>query len=316
MEARHRAASDSDKQEREQVASPYRASTVDKFGQRRHGQGRTHNQNADRQTDDSADFEEGGEVVARGQQQPDRQHRGDKAIAHQHPGELDAGKVKERRPGRAFRYPAAGDNGEHQEYQANHRHFANASRAQIANIDPHKQRQRNGKGHGIGSPRAVGQRFHHDHRQHREDDHHDHKGRHQGNHPGGRPHLLFHQFAQRTAVATGGDEQHHKVLHRPGQHHAGEDPDHPRQIAHLRGKHRAHQRPRAGDGGKMVSEQHFFVSRDIVEAIVMPHRGRHARRIDAEHGFGDIQAVKTIRDQINADCRDDNPQRVDLLTPV
>lgn len=48
----------------------------------------------------------------------------------------------------------------------------------------------------------------------------------------------------------------------------------------------------------------------------MPHRGRHARRVDAEHGFGDIQAIKTIRDQINADCRDDNPQRVDLLTPV
>ena len=34
--------------------------------------------------------------------------------------------------------------------------------------------------------------------------------------------------------------------------------DHPRQVAHLRGEHRAHQRPRAGNGGKMVTEQHFL----------------------------------------------------------
>ncbi len=47
----------------------------------------------------------------------------------------------------------------------------------------------------------------------------------------------------------------------------------------------------------------------------MPHRGRHPRRVNAEHGFSDIQAVETIRDQINADRGDDNPQRVYLLTP-
>ncbi len=45
----------------------------------------------------------------------------------------------------------------------------------------------------------------------------------------------------------------------------------------------------------------------------MPHRGRHPRRVNAEHGLA-IQAVETIRDQINADRGDDNPQRVYLLT--
>jgi hypothetical protein len=103
------------------------------------------------------------------------------------------------------------------------------------------------------------------------------------------------------------DEQHHKVLHRAGQHHPGEDPDHPRQIAHLRRQHRPHQRPRAGNRRKMVTEQHFFIGRDIIEAVVMPHGGRHARRVNRQHVFGDIEAVKTIGDQINADCRDDNP---------
>lgn len=108
------------------------------------------------------------------------------------------------------------------------------------------------------SPRTVGQRFHHDHRQDREDDDHDHKAGHQRQDASGWPHLLFNQFAKRAAIATGRNKQHHKVLYRPRQHHAGEDPDHPRQVAHLRGKHRAHQRPRAGNGGKMVTEQHFL----------------------------------------------------------
>lgn len=72
------------------------------------------------------------------------------------------------------------------------------------------------------------------------------------------PISFFNQFAKRTAIAAGRNKQHHKVLYRPSQHHAGEDPDHPRQVAHLRGEHRAHQRPRAGNGGKMVTEQHFL----------------------------------------------------------
>ncbi len=120
MEARDRATGDGDKQEREHVAGPDRAGAVDKLRHRRHGQGRTHNQNADRQPNDGADFQEGGEVVARGQQQPHRQYRRHKAIAHQHPGQLHTGIVKVRCPGRAFSHPAAGNNGEHQEEQPNH----------------------------------------------------------------------------------------------------------------------------------------------------------------------------------------------------
>ena len=38
----------------------------------------------------------------------------------------------------------------------------------------------------------------------------------------GRSHLLFNQFAKRTAIAAGRNKQHHKVLYRPSQHHAGE----------------------------------------------------------------------------------------------
>ena len=222
MEARNRPAGNGNKQEWEQVARPHRTGTVNEFGQRRHGQRWTHDQNAHRQADNGTNLQEGRQVVARRQQQPDRQHGGDKAITHQHPGQLYAGKVKVRCPGWAFSHPAAGNNGKHQEYQADNRHLTNATRTQIAQVNAHKDRQRDSERYGVGSPRAVGQCFHDDHRQHREDNHHDHKTGHQRNHTRRRAHLFFHQFAQGTAIATGGDKQHHKVLHRARQHHPGQ----------------------------------------------------------------------------------------------
>ncbi|MND90784.1 hypothetical protein D3C80_828780 [compost metagenome] len=119
MEARYRATGDGDKQEREHVTGPDRAGAVNKFGQRRHGQRRAHDQNTNRQADNCADFEEGREIIAWCQQQPDRQNRRHKTIAHQHPGQLYASKVKIRRPGWALCHPAARNNRKHQEEQAN-----------------------------------------------------------------------------------------------------------------------------------------------------------------------------------------------------
>ncbi len=239
METRDRTAGDGNKQEREQVTAPDRACTVNKLGQRRHGQRRTHDQNPYRQTNNGTDFQEGREIITRCQQQPHRQHSGDKAVSHQHPGQLYAGKVKVRCPGRAFSHPAAGNNSKHQEYQTDDRHFTNAARAQITQVNPHEDRQRDSKGDGVGSPRAVGQRFHDDHRQYREDNHHDHKTGHQRNDARCWAHLFFYQFAKGTTIATGRNKQHHKVLHCPRQYHPGKQPDHTRQIAHLRRQHRS-----------------------------------------------------------------------------
>ena len=197
METRDRTAGDGNKQEREQVTAPDRACTVNKLGQRRHGQRRTHDQNPYRQTNNGTDFQEGREIITRCQQQPHRQH------------------------------------------QTDDRHFTNAARAQITQVNPHEDRQRDSKGDGVGSPRAVGQRFHDDHRQYREDNHHDHKTGHQRNDARRWAHLFFHQFAKGTPIATGRNKQHHKVLHRPRQYHPGKQPDHTRQIAHLRRQHRS-----------------------------------------------------------------------------
>ena len=75
MEARYGAAGDGDKQEREQGAFPQRTGAVNVLGHRRHFQLRVDDHNTNGQPDDNADFQEGRQVVTRGQNQPHRQQR-------------------------------------------------------------------------------------------------------------------------------------------------------------------------------------------------------------------------------------------------
>ena len=72
MEAGDGATSDGDEQEREQCAREYRAGAVDELGQRRHLQVGSDEDDADGQRQDGAYFEEGGEIIARREQQPNR----------------------------------------------------------------------------------------------------------------------------------------------------------------------------------------------------------------------------------------------------
>ena len=68
--------------------------------------------------------------------------------------------------------------------------------------------------------------------------------------PAAGPHLGANHLAERTAVATGGEEQHQHVLHRAGKDHAEQDPQRTGQVAHLRGQDWADQRTGAGDRGE------------------------------------------------------------------
>ncbi|MCY1402099.1 hypothetical protein D9M71_172310 [compost metagenome] len=311
VEAGHGATGNGDEQEREQAALPHRAGAVGELGQRRHFQLRRDDHDADGQGNDGADLQEGRQVVTRRQQQPYRQHRGDGAVGDQHPGDLYAGEGEVRRPFRARGDLPAQPDGAEQQRHADHRDLADAAGADVAHVQAHEDRDRDGRHYGEHAPRALGQGFHHDQRQHREDDHHDHEGAEQGDGPRHLAHFLAHQFAQRTAVAAGGDEQDHEVLHRTGQHHAGDKPERAGQVAHLRGEYRAHQRAGAGDGGEVVTEEHVLVGRHVVQAIVVDDRGRGPVGVQLHHLGGDEQAVIAVGDQIDGDCRDDDPQGVD-----
>ena len=104
---------------------------------------------------------------------------------------------------------------------------------------------------------------------------------------GGLAHFRPDHVAERAAVAAGRDEEHDEILHRAGEDHADQQPQHAGQIAHLRREHRADQRAGAGDGREMVAEQHPFVGGHVIEPVIAAHRRRDARIVEAERLFGD-----------------------------
>ncbi|KAG1437335.1 hypothetical protein G6F56_013156 [Rhizopus delemar] len=113
------------------------------------------------------------------------------------------------------------------------------------------------------------QRLHHDQRQHGQDDHHDHEGAEQRDHAGDLTQLGLAQVTQRTAVAAGRDEENREVLHGAGEHHAGQDPQHARQITHLRGQHRADTGRAAG---LAVAALHQFARALYQLGLALPQR--------------------------------------------
>ena len=116
MEARDRAAGDGDKQEREQGAFPQRAGTINVLGHCRHFQVRVEDNDPQRQADDHADFQEGGQIIARRQNQPYRQQRGDERVANQGKGNGGVFKGQRRAPVRVVGNDAAEPDGCHQQH--------------------------------------------------------------------------------------------------------------------------------------------------------------------------------------------------------
>ncbi|MNK73312.1 hypothetical protein D3C87_928070 [compost metagenome] len=313
VETGDRATGDGDEQEREQTALPNRTGAVDELGQRRHSQLGHGHQNADGQGDDGADLQEGGEVVTGRQDQPHRQYRRDKTVADQHPGDLDTGKAECLGPHRIRgNLPAEPDRTEQQQH-ADHRDLTDATRADVAHVDAHEHRDRDGRHHRENAPRALGQGLDHDQRQHREDDDHDQEAAEQRDGAGDAAHFFTDHVAQGATVAAGGHEQDHEVLHRTGQHHAGDQPQRAGQVAHLRRQYRTDQRTRASDGRKVVTKKNVFVGWNVVQTVIVEHSGSGPSRIELHDIVSDEQTVVAVGDQIDSHGSDHNPQGVDCL---
>ncbi|KAG0164432.1 hypothetical protein DFQ30_009963, partial [Apophysomyces sp. BC1015] len=167
----------------------------------------------------------------------------------------------------------------------------------------HEHRDRDRHGNRECAPWRAGQRLHDDQREHRED----HEAAEQRDQPRHRAHLGLNQVAERAPVAARRDKQHDEVLHRAGEYDAGQNPQHPRQVAHLRRKHRADQRSRAGDCREMVSEQYRLIGRHIVQSIVMPPCGGHPCRVQLHDLLRDEATVVTVSNQVNAQRGDNDP---------
>ena len=94
-----------------------------------------------------------------------------------------------------------------------------------------------------------------------------------------------------------------EVVHRAREAHAGHEPDEPRRVAELCREHRADQRPRAGDGGEVMPEQHQPMGWMVVLAVVTDVRRRRPRVVQRHDARGDEGAVVAIRDREDAENR-------------
>ena len=280
-----------------------------------HLQRRANNNDAQGQCNDGTDFQESGEVVTRSEQQPHRQHGSDETVDHHCPGDRQAFQIEDMSEG-AFSHVFTIHNRQYQQDKADDRNLADFARTDIAGVDTHKQSDWDGSGDGEGTPRAVDQGFHHNQRQHGHDDHHNHQNTDGGNHAGYSAQLLFHDIAQGFTVTAHGHEQHHRVLNRTGKHHAENNPQRAGQVTHLRGQYRTYQRAGASDGGKMVAEQHAFVRRHIVQAIVMALGRREPVGIELHYIFGNVETIKAVGNGIYGDGSNHHPHRTDLLTAM
>ena len=84
------AARDGDETEREKFPGKHGAVAVHEARQRRHLQGRAHEDHADGQRGDRTQLDERAQVIARRQQQPDRQRGGGIAIDNNRDGQRGA----------------------------------------------------------------------------------------------------------------------------------------------------------------------------------------------------------------------------------
>ena len=285
------------------------------MGYGRHLQRRTYDEDTDGKCDNRTDFQEGREIVARSQQEPNWQYGSHETVNHNRPGELDAVKVKPVTDG-ALRHIVAVNYGQHQQDKADDGNLADFARTDIAGVNTHKQRNRHSCCNGKRTPRAVNQCFHHNQRQHRHDDDHNHQNTDGRNHTRHGAEFLFDDITQRLTVAAHGDEQDHHVLYRTGEHYAEDNPQRTRQITHLRSQYGADQGACARNRGKVVSEQYAFVCRHIVQTVIVPLGGREAVRIKLHHIFGDVETVKTVSDAVHRYGGGDHPYRTDLLAPT
>ena len=315
MEAADRTAGDRDEDEREELPGEDRPRAVDEARHRRHLERRQDDDDAERQGGDDPDLDEGAQVVARREQQPDREYGGDEAVGDHHQGDRWPVKGEDRGEGRVLGDPAAGVQRHHEQQETHRAGLEHPVRAQPAQVDAHQECDRDREAEGNDSPGARLERVHHDEGQHRDEDHHDADHRHQRGVAGDGADLLLGHLAERLAVAAERRAENDAVLHRAAERDADDDPERAREVAELRRERWPHEGPGARDRREVVAEDDPPVCWHEVAAVVEPHRRSRPRRVEGKDVGRDELAVEAIRDRVDAEGGDEEPGGADLLPP-
>src|SRR5206468_7638809 len=87
-----------------------------------------------------------------------------------------------------------------------------------------------------------------------------------------------------------------------------DEPQESRRIAELRGEDGTDERSGAGDRGEVMAEEHPARGREKIRAVILDMRRRHARVVENPQSGGDEGAVVPVRDDQDAENRDDEVQ--------
>jgi hypothetical protein len=161
-------------------------------------------------------------------------------------------------------------------------------------VQAHEQGDRDGQADGKYTPGALRQRPH-DHvpeaRERDDDDEQDRQRRDRAEHGS---ELGTGNLRQGAASTTRARHQDHEIVHGAAEHHPEQDPEETRQEPELRREDRTDQRPRPGDGRKMMAEQHPLVGRvKIVPVVVLVCR-RASPIVQTEHPGSEESGVIPI----------------------
>ena len=129
MEATDGAAGDGDEAEGEDAAGEDGSGAIDEAGEGGHLHLGLDDEDSDGEQNDDAKLDESAEVVAGGEEEPDGQGAGGKAVENDTPGEADGGDGEDGGPSGRVGDPLATEDGGDNEQEANKRNFENAARA-------------------------------------------------------------------------------------------------------------------------------------------------------------------------------------------
>ncbi len=313
MEPRDGAAGDGDEAERKDLAREHRPVAVDEAGERRHVDLRLHEENAHGHGEDRPHLDEGGEIVPRREQEPNRQGRRGEAVEDDRSRECRPGQGEDGSPGGRVSDPLPGDHREAREDEADGGCLHHAAGPEEAKVDPHQHGDGHGHGQGVGAPGRRLERVHHHERHHREQDDHDDEHGDEGDEPPARAHLFLGHLAESLAPASHRAEEDHEVLDAARETGADDEPEGSGQIAELGREGRPYEGSRPRDRREVVAEEHPLVGGHVVAPVLLDLGGGGPRIVQGHDLRGDERGIEPVGQAVGADRRDHEPGPGDRL---
>ena len=161
------------KTEWKQLARKYRTGAVDEPADGREFQRGQNQKNPQRQGEDGAQLHERAQVIARRQQQPDREHTRGKPIEHDGPGERFSLQREQFCQAGVAVDELSAPNRQQQQRDAQGGGLQDFAHTPPAEVAAHEHRDGNRRAYRKNAPRTFGQRFDHHQGQHGQQDDHD-----------------------------------------------------------------------------------------------------------------------------------------------